>query len=163
MDGWMDEIIRHIAIFRSTLSVLHSVSRCCVSEARIFARRHANLPLIKSAANRASTSRFPVEKIMLSRLAPLRLPLSSPLSYSTRTLGTTAKQKKTTTLSLNAKRRRSQPITMVTAYDYPSAVHVDRADMDIILVGDSVAMVELGMETTQPVGSPSYSIYPVTY
>jgi len=40
---------------------------------------------------------------------------------------------------------------MVTAYDYPSALHVDRADIDIILVGDSVAMVELGFETTQPI------------
>lgn len=40
---------------------------------------------------------------------------------------------------------------MVTAYDFPSAVHVARADMDIVLVGDSVAMVELGYETTQHV------------
>jgi|TARA_B100001142_G_C14113127_1_gene569994 ketopantoate hydroxymethyltransferase len=37
----------------------------------------------------------------------------------------------------------------VTAYDYPSALHVDRAGIDIILVGDSCAMVELGFETTQ--------------
>lgn len=40
---------------------------------------------------------------------------------------------------------------MVTAYDYPSAVHVDRAGIDIVLVGDSCAMVELGFETTQPI------------
>lgn len=40
---------------------------------------------------------------------------------------------------------------MVTAYDYPSAVHVARAGIDVILIGDSVAMVELGYETTQPV------------
>lgn len=40
---------------------------------------------------------------------------------------------------------------MVTAYDYPSAVHVARAGIDVILVGDSVAMVELGHETTQHV------------
>mmetsp|Transcript_15643 Transcript_15643/g.22263 ORF Transcript_15643/g.22263 Transcript_15643/m.22263 type:complete len:305 (+) Transcript_15643:1-915(+) len=39
---------------------------------------------------------------------------------------------------------------MVTAYDYPSAMHVDRAGIDVILVGDSCAMVELGYETTQP-------------
>lgn len=39
---------------------------------------------------------------------------------------------------------------MVTAYDFPSAVHVARAGMDLVLVGDSVAMVELGHETTQP-------------
>lgn len=41
-------------------------------------------------------------------------------------------------------------ITMVTAYDYPSAVHVDVADIDILLCGDSVGMVELGLDTTLP-------------
>ena len=61
----------------------------------------------------------------------------------------TKKPRKVTTLSIAAKKRRNQKITMVTAYDYPSAVHVDRAGMDIVLVGDSCAMVELGFETTQ--------------
>mmetsp|Transcript_27785 Transcript_27785/g.50171 ORF Transcript_27785/g.50171 Transcript_27785/m.50171 type:complete len:448 (+) Transcript_27785:38-1381(+) len=64
---------------------------------------------------------------------------------------TTKKPKKFTTLSLSAKKRRGQKITMVTAYDYPSAVHVDRAGIDIVLVGDSCAMVELGFDTTQPI------------
>jgi 3-methyl-2-oxobutanoate hydroxymethyltransferase len=40
---------------------------------------------------------------------------------------------------------------MVTAYDFPSAVHVARAAIDVILVGDSLAMVELGFDTTQNV------------
>lgn len=40
---------------------------------------------------------------------------------------------------------------MVTAYTYPSAVHVDAAGIDVILVGDSVGMVELGYDTTLPV------------
>ena len=40
---------------------------------------------------------------------------------------------------------------MVTAYTYPSAVHVDIAGIDILLVGDSLGMVELGYETTLPV------------
>jgi 3-methyl-2-oxobutanoate hydroxymethyltransferase len=53
-------------------------------------------------------------------------------------------------LSLTSKKRRGHKISMVTAYDYPSACHVARAGIDIILVGDSVAMVELGYETTQP-------------
>mmetsp|Transcript_10622 Transcript_10622/g.19068 ORF Transcript_10622/g.19068 Transcript_10622/m.19068 type:complete len:310 (+) Transcript_10622:189-1118(+) len=61
------------------------------------------------------------------------------------------KPRKVTALSISAKKRRGQKITMVTAYDYPSAVHVDRAGIDIVLVGDSCAMVELGFETTQPI------------
>ena len=59
------------------------------------------------------------------------------------------KPKKVTTLSMAAMKRRGEKITMVTAYDFPSAVHVDRAGVDVLLVGDSCAMVELGFETTQ--------------
>jgi 3-methyl-2-oxobutanoate hydroxymethyltransferase len=62
---------------------------------------------------------------------------------------------KTSALSLNAKKRKGKKITMVTAYDYPSAAHVARAGIDMILVGDSVAMVELGYETTQNVSIDS--------
>eukprot|EP00531_Pseudo-nitzschia_arenysensis_P015863 CAMPEP_0116117704 /NCGR_PEP_ID=MMETSP0329-20121206/1712_1 /TAXON_ID=697910 /ORGANISM="Pseudo-nitzschia arenysensis, Strain B593" /LENGTH=370 /DNA_ID=CAMNT_0003611281 /DNA_START=118 /DNA_END=1230 /DNA_ORIENTATION=+ len=66
--------------------------------------------------------------------------------YSRRTFAS-----KTSALSLNAKKRKGKKITMVTAYDFPSAAHVARAGIDMILVGDSVAMVELGHETTQNV------------
>lgn len=55
-----------------------------------------------------------------------------------------------TALSLAAKKRKGKKITMVTAYDYPSAVHVQRAGADMVLIGDSVAMVELGHDNTQP-------------
>lgn len=54
-------------------------------------------------------------------------------------------------LSLTHKKRHGHKISVVTAYDYPSAIHVARAGIDVLLVGDSVAMVELGYETTQPV------------
>ena len=40
---------------------------------------------------------------------------------------------------------------MITAYDFPSAKHAEYADIDIVLVGDSVGMVVLGYDTTQPV------------
>ncbi len=44
--------------------------------------------------------------------------------------------------------RRAAALIMVTAYDYPSAQAADRAGVDIILVGDSLANVVLGYETT---------------
>ncbi|MGD2102674.1 MAG: 3-methyl-2-oxobutanoate hydroxymethyltransferase [Acidimicrobiia bacterium] len=49
-------------------------------------------------------------------------------------------------------RKGGPKIAMVTAYDYPGAVIADRAGMDIILVGDSVANVVHGMGTTLEIG-----------
>ncbi|MFF2908143.1 3-methyl-2-oxobutanoate hydroxymethyltransferase [Paenibacillus sp. NPDC057934] len=43
------------------------------------------------------------------------------------------------------------PLTMITAYDYPSARLAEEADIDIILVGDSLGNVVLGYDTTLPV------------
>ena len=45
-----------------------------------------------------------------------------------------------------------EPIVMVTAYDYPSAQIVDEAGVDVVLVGDTAAMVVLGYDATTPVG-----------
>jgi 3-methyl-2-oxobutanoate hydroxymethyltransferase len=42
-------------------------------------------------------------------------------------------------------------ITSVTAYDYPTARLVDEAGVDIVLVGDSLAMAVLGYENTLPI------------
>lgn len=60
-------------------------------------------------------------------------------------------RKKVTTFTLHQKKKRGEPITMLTAYDYPTAMMIDRVGMDIILVGDSLGMVVLGYSNTLPV------------
>ena len=60
-------------------------------------------------------------------------------------------RKKVTTLSLARKKAQNQSVTMLTAYDYATALAIDRAGIDSILVGDSLGMVVLGYENTLPV------------
>jgi len=57
-------------------------------------------------------------------------------------------RQKITVASLREKKLRHEPITCLTAYDYPSARLVDEAAIDIVLVGDSLAMTILGYENT---------------
>lgn len=69
----------------------------------------------------------------------------------TQSISPSQDRKKVTILTLRAKKQRSEPISMLTAYDYPMAMVMDQAGLDIILVGDSLGMVVLGYSNTLPV------------
>ncbi len=55
-------------------------------------------------------------------------------------------------LQVLKKSQHNQKITMLTAYDFPLASVVDQCGIDIVLVGDSLANVVLGLESTKEVG-----------
>jgi 3-methyl-2-oxobutanoate hydroxymethyltransferase len=64
-----------------------------------------------------------------------------------------ARKRAATTLStLSEKKALGEPIVMVTAYDFPSARVAEDAGVDVVLVGDTAAMVVLGYDGTTPVG-----------
>jgi len=60
-------------------------------------------------------------------------------------------RKKMTPQELKEKKKRGEKIVRVVCYDYPMALLADRAGVDGILVGDSVGMVQLGMNGTTSV------------
>ena len=130
-------------------------------------------------------------KTLKSTILPIPIAAARPVAISQlqarhsshSPLGTpsAAPRKKVTISTLQALYNRDEPITMMTAHDFPSAHVADHAGMDMILVGDSLAMVALGMEDTSEVmleemilhcrsvaratkaaftvGSPSYSVF----
>ncbi|KXL47469.1 hypothetical protein M433DRAFT_8962 [Acidomyces richmondensis BFW] len=79
------------------------------------------------------------------RVISARYSSHSPLSAASTT------RKKVTIPTLLAMYKRHEPIVMLTAHDFPSAHVADQAGMDMVLVGDSLAMVALGMDDTSEV------------
>lgn len=52
-----------------------------------------------------------------------------------------------------------EKFSVLTAYDYSTAKYLDEAGIDVILIGDSLAMVALGYETTHAVGADEMAIF----
>jgi len=66
-------------------------------------------------------------------------------------VGAGAPRAKITAPAIVALKRKGEPISVVTAYDFPTARFADQAGVEILLVGDSVGTVMLGYESTLPV------------
>ncbi|KAK7619585.1 ketopantoate hydroxymethyltransferase-domain-containing protein [Phyllosticta citricarpa] len=135
----------------SSLSLIFFCSPSCIA-----AMSHAII-------NRSTLSRLS-RRCSLRAAAPLRplRPVAAPFipaavhharhsSHSPLGAAPANARKKVTLNTLQALYRRNEPITMITAYDFPSAHVADHAGVDMVLVGDSLAMVTLGMEDTSEI------------
>lgn len=108
--------------------------RSCASSLLRSARPSGIRPGILGPVAAATTPRH----VRHSSHSPMGTPSANP-------------RKKVTIGTLRTLHRRREPITMITAHDFPSAHVADAAGMDMVLVGDSLAMVALGMEDTSEV------------
>lgn len=66
-------------------------------------------------------------------------------------VGASARRARITAPAVVALKRKGEPITVVTAYDFPTARLADEAGVEVLLVGDSVGTVLLGYDSTLPV------------
>jgi len=67
--------------------------------------------------------------------------------------------KKISVNTIQKLKNEGQKITSLTAYDYSTAKYLDEAGVDIVLVGDSLAMVALGYETTHAIGMEEMLVF----
>ncbi|KAF2690000.1 hypothetical protein K458DRAFT_97579 [Lentithecium fluviatile CBS 122367] len=107
--------------------------------------------IVQTSSSRVARAlpRFPTS----SPPSHIRLPVAQVRWSSHSPLGAApAHARKPVTINtLQSLYRKNEPITMITAHDFPSAHVADHAGMDMVLVGDSLAMVALGMEDTSEV------------
>jgi 3-methyl-2-oxobutanoate hydroxymethyltransferase len=67
--------------------------------------------------------------------------------------------KKDTLNTIQKMKENGEKISMLTAYDYSTAKYIDEAGIDMVLVGDSLAMTALGYDTTCAVGMEEMVIF----
>lgn len=67
--------------------------------------------------------------------------------------------KKITVNTIQKYKDNNEKFSVLTAYDYSTAKYLDEAGIDIILIGDSLAMVALGYETTHSIGVDEMAVF----
>lgn len=67
--------------------------------------------------------------------------------------------KKVTVKTIQNIKKAGEKFSVLTAYDYSTAKYLDEAGIDIILIGDSLAMVALGYENTNAIGVEEMGIF----
>ncbi|KAL2870336.1 3-methyl-2-oxobutanoate hydroxymethyltransferase ECM31 [Aspergillus lucknowensis] len=102
-------------------------------------RTSSHQVLAPLASSHNTTARLPTQcAVRNSSHSPLGATPASP-------------RKKITMHTLQNLYKKGEPITMLTAHDFPSAYVAEAAGMEMVLVGDSLAMVALGMHDTSEV------------
>jgi hypothetical protein len=118
---------------------MHSLARLAAQSVKSSSAMHHVSTRTASHVLRATTS-------IPATTMTMRHSSHSPLGHPP----TNARQK-VTLMTLASMYKKGEPITMLTAHDFPSAHVADHGGMDMVLVGDSLAMVSMGLQDTSEV------------
>lgn len=106
----------------------------------------------------SATVSTPWRPVISASLSPADIPTTTTASQtrwsSHAPMGPVSSQQTRKPITISTLRnmyKKDEPIAMLTAHDFPSAFVADSAGMDMVLVGDSLAMVALGMNDTNAV------------
>ena len=113
------------------------------STARLVPRRLRQSIFNRQSPSLSSAPRSPLAARIQTRHSSYHSPEPSPNTPNAR--------KKITMQTLRNLYKKGEPITMITAHDFPSARAADESGMDMVLVGDSLGMVAMGLENTTEV------------
>jgi len=120
----------YLELYRDPLHLIHSSANSSIMN-------QALSRFIFRSASALATGSCKWMPVMLRRSYSSHSPVSPKATHP---------RKKVTINTLRTMHANSVPIAMMTAHDFPSGLAADQAHMDVILVGDSLAMVGLGME-----------------
>ncbi|KAJ5820513.1 Pyruvate/Phosphoenolpyruvate kinase [Penicillium riverlandense] len=128
-------------------SALRPLSRTVLSAP---SRLRATLPLLAGQQHNRFDPSLP--SLASTSPSPLScLPYSQARHSSWSAPTPTNVRKKVTIQTLQTLYKKGEPITMITAHDFPSGHVADVSGMDVILVGDSLGMVAMGLDNTSEV------------
>lgn len=102
-------------------------------------------------ASRCCLSTTEESPLFMSSSEPRKANSLQPATGMTASAVTPAAVRPVTVSTLLQMKQRGERITMLTAYDFPTAKALDAAGIDVLLVGDSLGMVVQGKSTTVPV------------
>ncbi|KAJ5964127.1 uncharacterized protein N7479_004003 [Penicillium vulpinum] len=128
--------------FKSAFSLLQNISAI-----RFKMSLKAVNCLKRPALHLRSLANIPVP----TRVSPIKTCIAQYSSHSPMGSTTTSTRKQVTIQTIQNLYKKNEPITVLTASDFPSGHVADTAGMEIVLVGDSLAMVAMGMEDTNEV------------
>ncbi|KAK6362306.1 hypothetical protein TWF730_006002 [Orbilia blumenaviensis] len=126
-------------------------SRYLLRRAGLLVPLHAFPSIVPSVPSHTSLIAHQPHALSSRKVSKFHTTTQNASSHAPMSFSDLSTRKKVTINTLRKMYQNGEKITMLTAHDFPSGLLADQAGIDVVLVGDSLAMVGLGMEDTNQI------------